>query len=322
MGNPISFVRTSEIKPTERSGYWADALSRLCGRLRADAPGGGAIDGQIESTNVGPLRLCRISASQHRIILPSAWAGRGEHAVIKFLFQTNGTSTFEQDGSSIAISKGDCFAYDVSRPHTIVNPTATTHDVAIIPKSLMVQRGIKLDDLHGRCVSAREGVGRLAHGCLASALNEAPTISSDSEHGVGEALLDLLLLSFSERALSSTDWIGPQALRHRIKAYIGQNLSDPELCIDHIAAALRCSKRHLHASFANEPHGINEYIWIARLERCRRSLEASANSYKSVTEVAFSWGFSSSSHFSRTFKRRYGVTPSTLQKQAGQAERG
>jgi AraC-like DNA-binding protein len=32
----------------------------------------------------------------------------------------------------------------------------------------------------------------------------------------------------------------------------------------------------------------------------------------SLTELAFAWGFSSSSHFSRSFKRRFGLSPSAL----------
>jgi AraC-like DNA-binding protein len=35
---------------------------------------------------------------------------------------------------------------------------------------------------------------------------------------------------------------------------------------------------------------------------------------KTVTDVAFSWGFSSSSHFSRVFRKYFGVVPSSIHK--------
>ena len=35
---------------------------------------------------------------------------------------------------------------------------------------------------------------------------------------------------------------------------------------------------------------------------------------KTVTDVAFSWGFSSSSHFSRVFRKYFGIVPSSIHK--------
>jgi AraC-like DNA-binding protein len=48
------------------------------------------------------------------------------------------------------------------------------------------------------------------------------------------------------------------------------------------------------------------------LQNCRQELETQAG--KTVTDVAFSWGFSSSSHFSRVFREYFGIVPSAIQK--------
>ena len=103
---------------------------------------------------------------------------------------------------------------------------------------------------------------------------------------------------------------GVDHLRQRVKAYIRLHLRDPDLAIDRIAAALSCSKRYLHMCFADEGLSITEFIWTERLEQCRRELAAEALPGRTLTEVAFSWGFNSSSHFSRLFKKRFGAPPS------------
>ena len=54
-----------------------------------------------------------------------ARARLSEHPYVKILFQTYGISYFEQDGRRIEIMPGDCLAYDVSCPHTIVSPSLT-----------------------------------------------------------------------------------------------------------------------------------------------------------------------------------------------------
>jgi len=99
-------------------------------------------------------------------------------------------------------------------------------------------------------------------------------------------------------------------LPQKIKDFIAANLHDPDLSIDAIAVALNCSKRYLHMAFASEGTTIARYIWMARLENCRRDLERARRG--TVTDIAFSWGFNSSSHFSRLFKERFGISPSRL----------
>jgi AraC family transcriptional activator of tynA and feaB len=89
-------------------------------------------------------------------------------------------------------------------------------------------------------------------------------------------------------------------------------LRDPDLSIDQISAALGCTKRYLHMLFSDRGITVSDYIWRARLQNCRQELEAQSG--KTITDVAFSWGFSSSSHFSRVFRRYFGVVPSSIHK--------
>jgi AraC-like DNA-binding protein len=62
--------------------------------------------------------------------------------------------------------------------------------------------------------------------------------------------------------------------------------------------------------FSDRGTTISDYIRHARLQHCRQELETMAG--KTITDVAFSWGFSSSSHFSRVFREYFGVAPSAI----------
>jgi AraC-like DNA-binding protein len=64
--------------------------------------------------------------------------------------------------------------------------------------------------------------------------------------------------------------------------------------------------------FSERGTTISDYIRQARLQNCRQELETQAG--KTITDVAFSWGFSSSSHFSRVFRKYFGVAPSAVHK--------
>jgi AraC-like DNA-binding protein len=73
-----------------------------------------------------------------------------------------------------------------------------------------------------------------------------------------------------------------------------------------------CTKRYLHMLFSDKGMTVSDYIWRARLLHCRQELETQPG--KTITDVAFSWGFSSSSHFSRVFRKHFGFVPSAIHK--------
>ena len=46
-----------------------------------------------------------------------------------------------------------------------------------------------------------------------------------------------------------------------------------------------------------------------RLARCRRALEDPSQAHRTVSEIAYGWGFSDMTHFGRKFKAAYGLLP-------------
>ncbi|MDX3521208.1 helix-turn-helix domain-containing protein [Streptomyces scabiei] len=90
-------------------------------------------------------------------------------------------------------------------------------------------------------------------------------------------------------------------------AYIDRHIGASDLRPGTIAAALRVPLRTLQDVFAQRGETIWGYIKSLRLTRCRAELERGDG--RTVTEIAFAFGFSSSGHFSRSFRERYGLTP-------------
>jgi len=98
-------------------------------------------------------------------------------------------------------------------------------------------------------------------------------------------------------------------VRARIQSFIQRNLADPELSIQRIATHMQCTKRYLHKVFSDEGQTLCHYIWAQRLERCRAELMRPEMAAKSITQIAFSCGFSNGAHFSRAFRARFGKPP-------------
>src|SRR6266481_9014107 len=311
MSNTVRSLSTSGLAPKKQIQCWTDALTELCGQFDIDPLEASSLEGQINYTTVSRLKLCQIETSQHRLAHPISRAKSGEHPYVKILFQTYGISHFEQGGRRIELMPGDCLAYDVSCPHTIVSPAHTRHEVVIVPKELLLERGFRLSKMSACKLSARTGTGRIAHDFVHAAFDEATKLSPNNAIGVADSLIDLLLLPLRD-ADAMFDRVRPAAMYVRAQFFIREHLRDPDLSIDQISAALNCTKRYLHMLFSERGTTISDYIQHARLQNCRQELETQAG--KTITDVAFSWGFSSSSHFSRVFRRYFGIVPSSIHK--------
>jgi AraC-like DNA-binding protein len=306
MARQLLTIETAKVSWRDRVALWTDALTAVCGPLHTDAFGA-TLDGTMTFGAIGRLQIGHIAASRHRIGLTPEGARAERHPVAKVIVQTCGASVYEQRGERVTLTPGDGLVYDVSQPHAITSTEATEHFVVIVPHDLVVGRGIRLDRLSAQRFSARTGVGRLAADLIHSTYGELATISSACESDLAASLLSLMFLSLPNETAHASD-----ALRYRIESFIRDRIRDPELSIDKIASALRCSKRYLHMAFAASDRSIADHIWTTRLDGCRGDLARRAD--LTISEVAFAWGFSSSAHFSRAFRKRFGVTPTEFRR--------
>jgi AraC family transcriptional regulator, positive regulator of tynA and feaB len=299
---------TTEVACGERLFRWSQMLATLCGPLKILGYNSDSIDGRIETATVGRLKLSRIVASSHKLELTDEHLAR--QAAVKIVLQLRGTSIFEQGGTQVYVNAGDCFGYDVSRPHSIVSPTHTEHLVVVVPQDLAASYDLRAGHAGARRFAAHRGIGHITRQLVETSLEGAFDFDPDAAEQVSDLLLGSLRLSL-RGARAGSLVTSRSSLLARAKAYIDEHLSDPDLDVAGIAKALSCSKRFLHLAFAEQGVSVNEYLWSLRLERCRRDLMKGIGS-ASLTELAFAWGFSSSSHFSRSFKRRFGMSPSAM----------
>lgn len=147
MSDTVRSLSTSGLAPKKQIQFWSDALTDLCGRFDVDPLHASSLEARINYTTVSQLKLCQIEVSQHRIAHAPSRVRLNEHPFVKILFQTHGISYFEQSGRHIELRPGDCLAYDVSCPHTIISPALTRHEVVIVPKELLRERGVRLSKM-------------------------------------------------------------------------------------------------------------------------------------------------------------------------------
>ena len=310
MRRPSIILRTADVSRPDRFGFWNRALGQVCSGLEADGYGAGTLDGRIKLAVIGRLKLCDIAASRHRITLPNGAVGNHRKSTIKIVCQLMGTSVYQQGGAEFAVRPGDWIVYDVSRPHAVISTGDSRHLVVAVPKDLALMSDIHFEETPLLRQASSSGLGGLAKKFVRSAIDETGELGPRHEEEVTGTILRLLRLSLHQDQTPEPSRSSRSTLNLEIKRVVQQHLQDPEFGVGHVAEALGCSKRLLHHSFASEGMTITEYLWSCRLEKCRDALESAHKEERSITATAFSWGFSSSSHFSRSFKNRFGHAPS------------
>jgi AraC-like DNA-binding protein len=113
-------------------------------------------------------------------------------------------------------------------------------------------------------------------------------------------------------------------LSARIQSFIETHLTEPAMGPTEIASAVGISVRHLHRLFSFRGHTVGDWIRWRRLQQCRHDLADPRLRERTITEIAFFWGFSDSAHFSRCFSRQFGICPRRFRSNApsGSSSRG
>jgi AraC-like DNA-binding protein len=69
------------------------------------------------------------------------------------------------------------------------------------------------------------------------------------------------------------------------------------------------SARHANRLLAFESTSLERFILSERLRRCYAALDDRKRDYLAIGEIAYANGFNDVSHFSRSFRARYGLSP-------------
>ena len=146
----------------------------------------------------------------------------------------------------------------------------------------------------------------------AQVLNSSALRASDADNArLFGVLLDLVALSLSRSSrtgvaesagLAEATWL---ALRRAVD----RRLREPGLGVATIAAAIGISERYVHKLFERAGTTFASYMMDRRLDGAARDLKDPAIAGRAIGDVAFDWGFSDLSHFTRRFKHRFGCTP-------------
>lgn len=228
-----------------------------------------------------------------------------------------GSKSFLVEDKEFVVKAGHAFIWD----HHLRGNFPTTDPVQIytmiFPKYILESRVPDINTIINIPFDMSHGVAAITAAYMVSMIENSTSIEEHHETKLLDMFLELISLSFSPLHFTSTSK-HRRDLLHSIKTYINQNIKNPALNPSMLAEQFSISTRYIHDLFKDEGISISKYITETRLEMCRRDLAHTHSIKKKVIDIAFKWGFNDAAHFSKLFKKKYGIAPSKYQESVQQ----
>ena len=302
LGTATDSVRGFEIWRRELSGLYEimlppDGLANQSFRV------------DIQSWHLGELVAARAEFSaREQARTPRKIRGdRIDH--YRVILQTAGRLRIELDGRELALEAGQLLVTDMSRPERF----SVTDGASIV---LMISREALEDalpgpmSLHGLVLQGPTAC--LLAGFLPSLAAQATALRRSDAGPVARSAIQLVAAAIapSARTLDAARPVVEVNLLRQACRYIELHLTDAALSPQTVCNAFHISRATLYRLF--EPlGGVASYIRERRLTHIHGVLESSAMP-RPLARLAEDYAFADAAHFSKSFRRMFGYSPSEV----------
>jgi AraC-like DNA-binding protein len=307
----MELLTTHGLPEVGRAAAWGEIYASRKSQCEFTPGDKDRFDAELRIGQLGPVKLARLTVDKCSVERRQSHIARNAPRLYNFLLQAEGASTFYHCGKEAQLEAGDFVLCDTGLPHYFL-----THDHSVTVMVRVAGEVLRSylptpEQFCGQQLGRATGVT----GTVAAMVRELSAgigggLEARCEDRVARYLLEMISMSYTMGAARAEEASAIAWQRRKdVIQYIEDNLRDPELSPASISAGLRVSPRYLRTVFAPGGEKMSAYILRRRLEECARQMANPAWHAHTLTEIAFSWGFNSAAHFTRTFHEKFGMAP-------------
>lgn len=273
----------------------------------------GNAGGSTTPRKCGPYHALMIQARNLVSRRPSMAEEWMDYAFLLMLL--DGESDIVHYGRSQHLQRGDVFLMDSRAPLEIAIPDQTRSVCISIDRSDILALARPPEDLFGLKISGGQGLPSLLGHMLRALLNDPHRYENPERRVVTGSVLSIIdqHLFSARRDQAAVD--NENDLTRRIKAWIIDNLDEPELDVANIARRFNMSRSSLYRLFSITGETPKSWIMRRRLILARNQLVDPRHKHLSISTICFRAGFNDAAHFSRLFRQNFGVSPIVYRKE-------
>lgn len=309
MGDIVRFS-TDTVPASDRASAWNAAVSNTYFPLSLHFRDTQRFQGRLSHLSVGRVGLSRLTSE------PVNYERRNRHIRSDtqedyLITIPRSTSVqFQQMGKEVTCDPGGFIIERGDEPYRFMYERPNDLYVLKVAKEDLTDRVRQPDRFCAQVFDATAGSGALFISMVEQSQRHARDAKQDAGRVIGRQMLELLALTIEQSQTHASDAQG-SAVRAahilRIEAFIRQNIKNPRLSPEVIAAGCGISKRYLHDLFKTVNGTVSQFVRDERLRAAKDQLETVPDI--PISEVAYRFGFTDQAQFSRLFKAHFGVTP-------------
>ncbi|ACL62923.1 helix-turn-helix domain-containing protein [Methylobacterium nodulans] len=276
-----------------------------------DIPAGEAFAGTLRIRSFERGTLADIASGGQVLTRTADRIRRAKSDAVLFNIILSGHCRLEQDGRQAVPTAGSLFLYESARPYHIETSPDFRTIVVMIDRGRLERSLGNLRFYTGRAMCSVDTVARIAGSfwqTLSSQLDGVPDAAANT---LIEAGIDVVIPAL--RSMAGDRAEGSEACEltvMRATAFIASAFHRESLTVDDIAAAAGVSTRRLQECFKEKGLTPMEQLRKHRLKHAHDRLNDGHCQNLSVLSIMSQSGFSDPAHFSRAFRKEYGISPS------------
>lgn len=280
-----------QIRPVDRASFRFESRERFLGNCR------------LADAGIAPCAGVRGSSEIERL---------SDEALYLTLYDRGGLTIHTQQ-DDITVMAGDILAWDPGSPGRFTCETAA-HGLTIgFPKAMTNRRIGNIEQVFARRSNRNDAATALLFDYVRRIHATADRFDELTLERVLESLLDTVYFCFTQGVAEPLSTYR-QALYRRADTFIRDNIGSGELNPASMAAHLDIAVRSVHELFAATGTTFSAHVRDLQLKQAKTALMSRAFAGQSITEIALRFGFFDLPHFTRTFRRRYGMSPRDYRK--------
>jgi len=232
-----------------------------------------------------------------------------------FHLNLSGLSLVSGQRGDMTLRDGDAMLLSYSVSRTITRPKRVDHRVIRLPRAALAPLVHNIDAAVLCPIPCGTGMLRFLKSYVDAVFSDPALETPQMRRLVVTQLCDLVAatLGVTRDAAALAHGRGIRAARLRaIKDDIEAHLANADLSPGVVAKRQGISDSYMRKLFESEGTSFSQFVLGRRLELAHRMLSEPRWLSRSITSIALDAGFGDLSYFNRTFKRRYGFTPSDV----------
>ena len=240
-------------------------------------------------------------------------AGASANAhLVNIVWQLQGTGEYELHGRRIRIAPGQMIIRRASQAFELHGSDDYRALLLGVDLSGRPEWRSLAMSLSGSVLPV-DGMSRAAMAAAISLLDSTPGLVLQAAIS---PICELVFESLRQNARQPCGALDMHERLHDARQIVDAHLCDPDFGPTLLASKLRISRRGLYLVFKQCGSSPAGFILSRRLEHCHAALADRLASQRTLTAIAFDYGFSNYSYFSRVFRLRYGANPREFRRQA------